>query len=152
MGQNLLEAHVGTNSNKPGTPFHTRSFRMVTPPCPCRHSAATSTPGYITPEELAALQQGPPDEPALADYTSPQAIRLHLFIALIADIAPYLGPVRAILLFYGCRRRPGDVAHFCEQRVASVALQNIKLAVCVVDIVHGAPHDIPEVPRGSGSP
>ena len=99
-------------------------------------------PGYITPEELAALHQDPPDDPALADYASPQAIRQHPSTAQIADITLYLGTFRAILLFCGGRRRPGDVAHFCELRIASVAFQNIKFAICVVDIVHGAQHDI----------
>ena len=75
-------------------------------------------------------------------HMSPQAITGHPSTALIADLTPFLGPVRAILLLYGSRRRPGDVAHFCERRVASVAFQGFQLAVCVVDIVHGAQHDI----------
>ena len=46
------------------------------------------------------------------------------------------------LVLYGERRRQGDVAHFCDKRAASVALQGFQLAVCVVDIAHGAQHDI----------
>ena len=55
----------------------------------------------------------------------------------ISDITSFLGPVRAIVLFYGGRRRIGDVAHFCEMRVAKCAVEGFRITVCVVDIVHG---------------
>ena len=60
----------------------------------------------------------------------------------IKDITPFLGPIRAIVLFYGGRRRQGDVALFCELSVAGKAVEGFRLVVCVVDIVHGPTHDI----------
>ena len=60
----------------------------------------------------------------------------------IPDITLLLEPVRAIVLFYGGRRRKGDVAHFYEKRVARCILEGFRIAVCVVDIVHGPKHDI----------
>ena len=48
------------------------------------------------------------------------------------------------MFFYGGRRRQGDVAHFCELRVARRAVEVFRLAVCVADthVVHGPNHDI----------
>ena len=46
------------------------------------------------------------------------------------------------MLFYGGRRRTGDVAHFCEIMVARCAVEGFRSAACVVDIVHGPKHDI----------
>ena len=71
-----------------------------------------------------------------------QSIRDYPSTQSIADITPYPGPVRILLCLYGSRHRLGYVAHFCEQRAASVALRGFQLAVCVVDIIHGAAHDI----------
>ena len=56
--------------------------------------------------------------------------------------------MRAIVLFYGARRRQGDVGHFCDLRVGRCAVEGFRLAVCVVDIVHGPKHDIS---RGAGN-
>ena len=36
----------------------------------------------------------------------------------------------------------GDVAHFCELRVATKVVEGFRLAVCVVDVVHGPNLDI----------
>ena len=66
----------------------------------------------------------------------------------ISYITPFLVPVRAIVLFYGGRRRIGDVAHFCEMRVPKCAVEGFRIAVCVVDIVHGPKYDIS---RGAAS-
>ena len=101
-----------------------------------------ASPGYIIPEDLAAVRKDPEEAVAFVTHGSPQSIREHPSTSLIADITPYLGPVRVVLLLYGGRRRPGHVAHFCEKCAASVALGGFQLAVCVVDIVHGAQHDI----------
>ena len=60
----------------------------------------------------------------------------------IQEITPFLCPVRAIVLFYRGRRRTGDVAHFCEMRVARCVVEEFRIAVCVVDMVHGPSHDI----------
>ena len=55
----------------------------------------------------------------------------------ISDITPYLRHVDAIVFFYWCKRRQGDVIHFCELRVAGRAVEGFRFAACVVDIVHG---------------
>ena len=60
----------------------------------------------------------------------------------MADITPYLGPLRIILFFYGGRSRPGDVADHAERAFAAVAIRGFQLCVAVVDIVHGPHHDI----------
>ena len=46
------------------------------------------------------------------------------------------------MIFYGGRRRQGDVAHFCELSIARRAIEGFRLIVCVVDLVHGPTHDI----------
>ena len=63
----------------------------------------------------------------------------------ISDITAFLRLVRVIVLFYEGRRRQGDVAHFCELRVTTRAVEGFRLAVCVVDIVHGLNRDISRV-------
>ena len=60
----------------------------------------------------------------------------------LGDITSFLGPIRALVLFYGGRRRQGDVAYFCELSIARRAVGGFRLIVCVVDIVHGPNHDI----------
>ena len=60
----------------------------------------------------------------------------------INDITPFLSLVWAVVLFYGGRRRIGDVAHFWGMRGAKCAVEGFRIAVCVVDIVHGYKHDI----------
>ena len=55
---------------------------------------------------------------------------------------PHLGPTRVILLFYGGRGRPGDVADHAERQIPTAVRSGIQLCVAVVDIVHGSHHDI----------
>ena len=75
-------------------------------------------------------------------YITAEDIGHHPSRPCLHDITPYLGPVRALLLLYGGRRRKGDVAHFAELGAARVAAHHLQLVVCVVDLVHGPNHDI----------
>ena len=66
----------------------------------------------------------------------------------IKDITPHMGPTRILLLFYGGRRREGDVADYAERCISSAKCTGIQMCVAVVDIVHGPHHDIS---RGAAS-
>ena len=99
--------------------------------------------GYITSEQLANRTQNPNQDPDDQNWGSVEDLREQARSTNnIRDITPFLGPIRAIVLFYGGRRRQGDVAHFCELSVAGRAVEGFRLVVCVVDIVHGPKHDI----------
>ena len=96
--------------------------------------------GYYSPEMVegvhASTQQEEGIEGTFAELR--QDDRRHN----VADITPFLGPIRAILLLYGGRRRSGDVAHFAELAMPVMNTKAVQLVVCVVDIVHGPEHDI----------
>ena len=69
-------------------------------------------PGYVTPEELTAMIQQRNQEQDDPSWGTVEDLKTKVVESDIDDITPYLGPVRAIVLFYGSRRRQGDVAHF----------------------------------------
>ena len=97
--------------------------------------------GYVTKAHTKSIlpQEDLEDEVA---PLSPEQIRGDQASHNISDFTPHLGPTRVILLFYGGRRRPGDVAEHAETQVATAAKAGIQLCVAVVDIVHGSHHDI----------
>ena len=93
--------------------------------------------GYITPEELAAMNQQHNQEQDDIKWGTVEDLRHQAQQSDMKDITSFLGPIRAIVFFYGGRRRKGDVAYFYEMRVAKCAIQGFRIAVCVVSIVHG---------------
>ena len=101
-----------------------------------------ASPGYVTPEESTAMIQHHNQAQDDPSWGTVEDLKRQAEESDISDITPFLGPIRAIVLFYGGKRKQGDVAHFCELRVARRAVEGFRLAVCVVDIVHGAKHDI----------
>ena len=105
----------------------------VLPPAP---------PAYITPEDLEAMVQHHSQEQDGLSWGTVDDLKRQAQQSDINDITPFLGLVRAIVFFHGGRRRIGDVAHFCEMRVAKCAVEGFRIAACVVDIVHGPKHDI----------
>ena len=55
----------------------------------------------------------------------------------------FLGSISALVLFYGGRRRQGDVAFFCELSIGRREVEEgFKLIVCVLDLGHELNHDI----------
>ena len=99
-------------------------------------------PGYVISEELAARIQLPNQDPDDQKWGIVEDLKDQARESIIGDITPFLGPIRAIVVLYGGRRRQGDVAHFCELSIARKAIEGFRLIVCVVDIVHGPNHDI----------
>ena len=99
-------------------------------------------PGYVTPEELTARIQQHNQDPDDQGWGSVEYLKDQAKESNLGDIAPFLGPIRAVVVFYGGRRRQGDAAHFCEVSIARRAIEGFRLIVRVVDIVHGPNHDI----------
>ena len=91
-------------------------------------------PGYVTPEEFTARFQQHNQVPDDQKWGSVEDLKDQAKESNLGDITPFLGP--ALVLFYGGRRRQGDVAHFCELNTARRAIEGFRLIVCVVDIVH----------------
>ena len=98
--------------------------------------------GYVTPEELTARIQQRNQDPDGPGWGSVEDFKNQAAASNLGDITPFLGPNRALVFFYGGRRRQGDVAHFCELSIARRTVEGFRLIVCVVDIVHGPNHDI----------
>ena len=99
-------------------------------------------PGYVTPEEHTARIQQHKQDPDDQKWGSVEDLKDQAKESNLGDITPFLGPIRAVVVFYGRRRRQGDVAHFCELSIARRAIEGFRLIACVVDIVHGLNHDI----------
>ena len=99
-------------------------------------------PGYVTPEELTARIQQHNQDPDDQKWGSVEDLKDQAKESNLDDITHFLGPIRAVVLFYGGRMRQGDVAHCCELSIARRAIEGFRLIVCVVDIVHGLNHDI----------
>ena len=116
----------GLYSGKPSSPL------ALSP----HHHQVTSS------EELAARIQIPNQDPEDQKWGTVEDLKDQARDSHIEDITPYLGPIRAVVFFYGGRRRQGDVAHFCELSIARRAIEGFRLIVCVVDIVHGPSHGI----------
>ena len=71
-------------------------------------------PGYVTPEELTARIQQRNQDPDDQKWGSVEDLKDQAKDSHIRDITSFLGPIRAIVFFYGGRRRQGDVAHFAN--------------------------------------
>ena len=99
-------------------------------------------PGYVTTEELTARIQQRNQDPDDQRWGSVEDLKDQAKESNLGDITPFLGPIRAVVLFYGGGRRAGDVAHFCDLSIARRAIEGFRLIVCVVDLVHGPNHDI----------
>ncbi len=126
-----------SSTNAPAT----RAFAMGQ--SPTNWTTASPPLGYVTTEDLANRSQIPNQDPDDQKWGSVADLREQARSSdNIKDITPFLGPIRAIVLFYCGRRRQGDVAHFCELSIARRAVEGFRLVVCVVDIVHGPKHDI----------
>ena len=97
--------------------------------------------GYVTKAQTRAILPQEDLEDDVAPLTPEQIISDHSSHN-ISDFTPHLGPARVIFLFYGGRRRPGDVADHAERQIPTAARAGIQLCVAVVDIVHGSHHDI----------
>ena len=99
-------------------------------------------PEYVTPEELTVRIQQHNQDPHDHKWGSVEDLKDQAKESNLGDITPFLGPIRAVVLFYADRRRQGDVAHFCKLSIARRAIEGFRLIVCVVDLVHGPNHDI----------
>ena len=97
--------------------------------------------GYHIPEDAAPVLPPANCSPA-SMFTPLDQIPFAPSLSQLADFTPFLGNLRIILLLYGGRRRPGDVAFFAEQVSAQCPTEGFRICVCVVDIVHGCEHDI----------
>ena len=88
--------------------------------------------GYVTFEELAARLEIPNQDLEDQKWGTVVDLQEQAKNACISDITPFLEPIRAIILFYGGRRRQGYVAHFlCELSIARRAIEGFRLIVCV---------------------
>ena len=58
-------------------------------------------PGYVTPEELEAMVQHHNQEQVDLSWGTVEDLKIQAQQSDINDITPFMGPVRAIVLFYG---------------------------------------------------
>ena len=71
---------------------------------------------YVTPEELEAMVQLHNQEQDDVSWSTVEDLKIQAQQSDINHINPFLGPVSAVVFFYGGRRRTGYVARFCEQK------------------------------------
>ena len=84
--------------------------------------------GYVTKAHTRAiLPQGDLSDD-VAPLTHEQIIADHSSHN-ISDFTPHLGPTRVILLFYGGRRRPGDVADQADRQIPTAARAGTNFAL-----------------------
>ena len=137
------EVATGTELlEREGRPVRVLGPKPMAKPAPRDAPLPPPPAGYLAPEQIKEFQQLADDQEAAARYGTLVGIAAAPSLSQIADITPLLGPLRILLLLYGGRRRPGDVAHFADFFAGSADLQGVHIAVCVVDVVHGAHHDI----------
>ena len=88
-------------------------------------------PGYVTTEELTARIQQRNQDPDDQGWGSVEDSKSQATESNLGDITSFLGPLRAVVFFYGGRRRQGDVAHFGRQEVEHVCRKQRGVALPV---------------------
>ena len=71
--------------------------------------------GYVTPEDLSAMNQQHNQEQDVIKWGTVEDLRHQAQQPDIKDINPFLGPIRAILLFDGGRREEKGSSHICAR-------------------------------------